>query len=446
MSDPLGSWERGGGICFLVDGVKEKIEMDVKARAAALPIGSGVYLMKNAEGQVVYVGKAISLRRRVRSYFQKTSSKTKTDLLVREICDIDYRETASEAEALILESALIKEHGPKYNVSLRDDKSYPLIEITDEPYPRVSVCRPRARKPGARYFGPYVNAILIREALKVLRRIFYFRTDEKLDERIRLDYQIGLVEAPRIEDVDVDNYQKNIENLCLILEGKTDVLYRTLTDEMEALSRELRFEDAARVRDQLRAIGALYSGTKDVNYFKEAEQVQRALGLNRMPERIECFDISNLMGKQAVGSMVSFWQGRPDKKNYRRFRIRDIKGIDDFAMIAEIVRRRYRRLRDEKKPYPDLIVIDGGKGQLGAAVAQLVLLGVDIPLCSLAKREEEIFLPGKRMPVILKKESLGLQLLQRVRDEAHRFAVEYHKKLRSKEFFISSASEIEKNA
>lgn len=409
--------------------------MDIKDKIAELPICSGVYLMKNDKGQVIYVGKAVSIRKRVQSYFRKKKHENKTDLLVRDIRDIEFRETASEAEALILEAALIKEHDPKYNVSLRDDKSYPFIEITKEDYPRVSITRPRVRKPGARYYGPYVNAVLVREALKILRKIFYFRTEEKLEERVRLDYQIGLVEAPKIEDVDVRKYHKNIRNLCLVLEGKTDTLYRRLTRDMESLSRERRFEEAAQMRDQLRAIGALYSGTQDINYFKEAEQVQRALGLKKMPERIECFDISNTMGEQAVGSMVSFWQGHPDKANYRRFRIRDVKGIDDFGMIAEVVRRRYRRLQKEKNPYPDLIVIDGGKGQLAAATMQLSLLGVDIPLCSLAKREEEIFVPRKRDPVILKKNTLGLQLLQRVRDEAHRFAVTYHKLLRGKKMF-----------
>jgi len=184
--------------------------------------------------------------------------------------------------------------------------------------------------------------------------------------------------------------------------------------------------------DQIRAIGALYSGTKDINYFKEAEQLQRALNLPKMPERIEAFDISNIMGQQAVGSMVSFFNGKPDKKNYRKFKIKEVKGIDDFMMIAEVVQRRYCRLKEEKAMYPDLILIDGGKGQLSAACARLALLNIQIPIASLAKREEEIYLPGKRNPVVLSRNSLGLQLLQRVRDEAHRFAITYHRKIRSK--------------
>jgi excinuclease ABC subunit C len=202
---------------------------------------------------------------------------------------------------------------------------------------------------------------------------------------------------------------------------------------MESLSMQQRYEEAAKVRDQLRAIGALYSGSKDVNYFKEAEQLQRALSLPRSPQRIETFDISNIMGTNAVGSMVSFFNGRPDKNNYRRFKIKTVEGIDDFRMIAEVVRRRYKRLKEEGAMFPDLIMIDGGKGQLSAAEDELKRLEVDIPLISLAKREEEVFLPGRRSSVKLPKDSLGLQLLQRCRDEAHRFAVSYHRKLRSKE-------------
>ena len=201
---------------------------------------------------------------------------------------------------------------------------------------------------------------------------------------------------------------------------------------MARLSFSREFESAAKLRDQLRAIGALYSGTKDVNYYKEAEQLERALGLTRLPERIEAFDISNTMGNQAVGSMVSFWQGKPDKNNYRRFKIKTVVGIDDFKMMAEIVYRRYKRLKEEHKVYPDLIIVDGGKGQLSAALKELTVLKVDIPIISLAKREEEIFSPGKRIPVKLSLHSLGLKLLQRIRDEAHRFAITYHRKLRGK--------------
>jgi len=411
--------------------VKQKTQVLEKVKL--LPLTSGVYLMKNAADQVIYIGKAVSLRKRVQSYFRKMSGATsKTDLLVADIVDIAVLETASEAEALILEASLIKQYKPRYNIELRDDKSYPLIQITNDQFPRISIERPRQKKKGFMYYGPYVNVGLIREALSIIRRIFPFRTCDPFPKKECLDYHIELCDAPCIGKVSQKEYRGNIKNVRLILEGKKDVLYRDLKKSMEEFSQVHKFEKAAKARDQLRAIGALYSGTKDVNYYKEAEQLQRALGLSRRPERVEIFDISNIMGNQAVGSMVAFLNGKPDKRSYRRFRIKEARGIDDFKMMAEVVRRRYSRLKKEGKAFPDLIVVDGGKGQLSAALGELKKLEVDIPIASLAKREEEIFLPGKRNPIKLSLDSLGLKLMQRMRDEAHRFAISYHRKLRSK--------------
>jgi len=410
--------------------------MDIKYKIKSIPLTSGVYLMKNSSGKVIYVGKAVTLRKRVQSYFRKSKGAlSKTDLLVSKIDDIDTIETDSEAEALILEASLIKKYNPKYNVELRDDKSYPLIEITGEEFPRISVERPHKRKKSSKYYGPYVKVGLIREALAIIRKIIPFRTCDPFPNKECLDYHIGLCDAPCIDNISKKDYAKNIRNVCLILEGKRDLLYRRLKKDMESLAAAQRYEEAKEVRDQLRAIGALYSGTKDINYYKEAEQLQRTLGLVRLPERIETFDISNIMGNQAVGSMVSFLYGKPDKSNYRRFRIREVEGIDDFKMIAEVVKRRYRRLRNEGSVFPDLIVIDGGKGQLSSALEELRNLEVDIPIVSIAKREEEIFLPNKRNAVRLSRDSLGLKLLQRMRDEAHRFAISYHRKLRAKRSF-----------
>ncbi|VAX36538.1 Excinuclease ABC subunit C [hydrothermal vent metagenome] len=410
--------------------------MSLEQKIKSLPLTSGVYLMKDARGCVIYVGKAIALRKRVQSYFRKnTGIVSKTDLLVADIKDIDILETASEAEALILEASLIKQYKPKYNIDLRDDKSYPLIQVTKDGFPRISVERPRKKSDKCHYYGPYVKPGLIREALSIIRRIFPFRVCDPFPKKECLDYHIGLCDAPCIKKITKKEYGKNIRHVRLILEGKKDTLYRNLKKEMEEYSQALKFEKAAKVRDQLRAIGALYSGTKDINYYKESEQLQRALNLPRAPERVETFDISNIMGQQAVGSMVSFLNGKPDKRNYRRFKIKSVQGIDDFKMMAEVVRRRYRRLKAEGKAFPDLIVIDGGKGQLSAAYAELVKLEVQISIVSLAKREEEIFLPGKRNPVRLSLDSLGLKLLQRTRDEAHRFAITYHRKLRGKGFF-----------
>jgi len=427
--------------------------MDLKEKIKSLPLTSGVYLMKDKQSKVIYIGKAVSLRKRVQSYFHKERGElSKVDLLVSEISDIDYILTGSEAEALILESSLIKQYQPKYNVELRDDKSYPFIEITKEEFPRISVVRPSTKnalakeasgKSKSKFYGPYVNAQLIREALGIIRRIFHFRTCQPFPQKACLDYHIGLCDAPCIRNIDRPQYTKIIRNVCLILEGEKDELHKNLRDDMEAMAKDKRFEEAARIRDQIRAIGALYSGTKDINYYKEAEQLQRVLNLPRKPERIEAFDISNIMGNQAVGSMVSFLNGKPDKGNYRRFRIRTVEGIDDFKMIAEVVHRRYRRLKEEKLLFPDLIVIDGGKGQLSSAKGELDNLELNIPVISLAKRQEEVFLPHKRFSVILSYDSLGLKLLQRIRDEAHRFAVSYHRQLRSKKTFAKNTKNVE---
>lgn len=417
--------------------------MTIQQTIKSLPLTSGVYLMKGAQGEILYVGKAVALQKRVQSYFRPSKKRlSKTDFLVEAVKDIDYISTASEAEALILEASLIKQYQPKFNVELRDDKSYPFIEITKEAFPRIAVVRPNFKQhkkepanKSSKYYGPYVNPKLIRAALAIIRKIFHFRTCDPLPQKACLDFHIGLCDAPCIQNISQEEYNKIIKNVCLILEGRKDELYNDLKKEMESLARAHKFEEASRVRDQIRAIGALYSGTKDINYYKEAEQLQRLLNLPRLPERIECFDISNIMGNQAAGSMVSFLNGKPDKSNYRRFRIRDIEGIDDFKMIAQVVRRRYARLKNEQAVFPDLIVIDGGKGQLSAATFELRLLEIDIPIISLAKREEEVFLPARRTSIILSKDSLGLKLLQRMRDEAHRFAVSYHRVLRKKKAF-----------
>ncbi len=409
----------------------------LKQKIKALPLTSGVYLFKNSDGGVIYVGKAVSLRRRVESYFRANSGSLKTDMLVDRIHDVEVVLTQSEAEALILEASLIKSHQPKYNIELKSGSGYyPYVQITKEKFPLVAVVRLKTRdfKTGpSQLYGPYVNPPLVREALGIIRKIFPFRSCDPFPDKTCLYHDIGLCAAPCVGKISQEEYARNIRHIKLILEGKKDDLYRNLQKDMEDFSRAKDFEAAAKVRDQIRAIGALYSGTQDVNYFKEAEQLQRALSLPQSPHRIECFDISNIMGNQAVGSMVSFFNGKPDKNNYRRFRIKTVSGIDDFKMIAEVVRRRYTRLKKEGAAFPDLILIDGGKGQLGAAVEELKALGVDIPIASLAKREEEIFVPQKRLPIVLAKDSLGLHLVQRVRDEAHRFALKYHRLLREKD-------------
>ncbi len=417
----------------------------LQAKIAALPLSSGVYLMKDSAGAIIYVGKAVNLRRRVQSYFRGKPRDPKTGLLVARIADIEVLQTHSEAAALILEAALVKEHLPRYNIELKDGKSYPYIELTHEEFPLVSLVRlggVGGKKPGARYFGPYVDAPLVREALGLIRRIFPFRSCASLPQKPCLYRDIGLCDAPCAGGISVGDYRRRISNIRCILDGRKDELYHALRLDMERLAQARDFERAAAVRDQLRAVGALYASSPDANYFKEAEQLQRALGLPRRPERVECIDISTTMGENSVGSVVAFLGGKPEKGNYRRFRIREVEGMDDFKMVAEVVRRRYGRLKREGAAYPDLVVIDGGKGQLAAAGAALAKLEVALPLISLAKREEEVFLPGRRAAVCLDKMSLALKFLQRVRDEAHRFAVAYHRTLRAKKMRGRSRAQV----
>jgi len=404
-----------------------------------LPLTSGVYLMKDGRGRIIYVGKAVSLRRRVSSYFQHTALAARTAELVRKIRDIEVIPTASEAEALILEAGLIKKIEPKYNIALRDDKSYPYIEITSDSYPRIFLVRPRVKNKKSVYYGPYVNPRLIREALTIIRKAFPFCICSQFPKTACLDAHIGLCDAPCVGEISESEYKKNIRRIRLVLEGRKDELYRKLRRDMERLAREKKYEKAARIRDQIQAISALYSASPEINHFKEIEQLKVVLGLPKMPQRIEAFDISNIMGQQSVGSMISFVNGKPDKSQYRRFRIKTVEGIDDFDMIREVVRRRYTRLHREGRSMPDLIVIDGGKGQLSAAVSELDPLDLGIPILSLAKREEEIFLPHKRNAVILPRDSLALNLVRRVRDEAHRFALAYHRQLRGKDVFHRSS-------
>jgi len=283
----------------------------MKTTIKNLPTTSGIYLFKDSDGTIIYVGKAINIRKRVESYFRTNTGSVKTDFLVSKITSVDTIQTASEAEALLLEASLIKQYQPKYNIELKDGKTYPFIQITKEEFPLVSVVRMNTRKykdVAAEFWGPYVNPALVREALAIIRKIFAFRTCEPFANKLCLYYDIELCQGPCESKISKEDYQRNIRNIKLILDGKKDDLYRNLRLDMEERARAQDFEGAGRLRDQIRAVGALYSGTGDINYFKEAEQLQRALGLEHKPVRIECFDISNIMGNQSVGSMVSFFK------------------------------------------------------------------------------------------------------------------------------------------
>ena len=408
--------------------------MGIKKKLKDIPKSPGVYLMKDADGRVLYIGKAKDLFKRVASYFQEYRPKTlRQTQLMQNVKDLDYILTTSEEEALIYEANLIKEKRPKYNVDLKDDKSFPFLKLTlDEKFPRLMITR-RKKDDGARYFGPYTRVKLLRSALSIMKSIFPLRTCRKMPENVCLSYHIGQCLGPCVKKIDEKEYREIIRQLILFLEGKKTRLLRELVQEMEELSREERFEDAAIVRNRIAALSEVpgkkmrdYSGWGDV-----AVKLKRLLRLSRLPLRIEAFDVSNIQGKEATGSMVYFCNGRPDKSNYRRFRIKGVEDIDDYAMIREIVRRRYKRLKEEGEPYPDLIIIDGGKGHLKTAYDELVRLNLrSIPVIAIAKREESIFMLGSKKALDINKDSQILYFIQQIRDEAHRFALKYHHKLR----------------
>jgi len=395
---------------------------------AALAFDSpGVYLMKDALGKVIYIGKAKSLRKRLKSYFNKGLS-PKTRALILNVCDIEYRLCPNESMALILEASLVHKYKPKYNVSLRDDKSFPMVKITSEEFPALCITR-KKEADGARYFGPYTNAGLLKKAMKTIRRYFPYLVIKQSPNETRIDRLIGL--APK-KDFDKKEYAKRIRDISLILEGRSDTLVKRLLREMSVKSRHMDFEGAGKMRDQIISLGALAQGSLNPGCNLGLEELRKALKLKKVPGRIEAFDISDISGKEACGSMVSFYNGQPDKGNYRRFRIKSVKAIDDYGMLREVVRRRYCRLLEDNSILPDLIIIDGGKGHLFSAERELAILKIDIPLISIAKKEENIYIRGRKNPIRLNGYNFGLNLIRRIRDEAHRFALEYHHLLRRK--------------
>ena len=514
-----------------------------------LPKSPGVYLMKDIENKVIYIGKASSLKDRVSQYFKESDS-PKTRMLMHNIEGLEYIVTGTEVEALVLESNLIKEHAPRYNVKLRDDKAYPFIKITNEEYPRICIARRRERD-GAHYFGPYPDSRAVRELIKMASSLGIRRCRKKLPCTSCLNYHIKQCIAPCIGVVTKEEYLGIIRNVSELLRGRSSQLIHSLTYEMAHLSKDQEYEKAARIRDQIDALRELSKkqrvnvhGLKEqdvlayavagekaalqvfhvnegklrgrdtftlttagsdeeemlssfikqyyldvippqeliipveltdgsislwladkgsklktpknavekglMNFAQENARIllgqellhegknealliiQKALFLPGTPSLIEAFDISNISGTDATGSLVVFIDGKPDKKNYRRFKIKTVEGVDDFAMMGEVVGRAYARRKDEGKNMPDLVLIDGGKGQLGAACAAMRDLGLNINVAALAKEFEHIFLPDKEDPVVLPKDSPALKLLQSIRDEAHRFALGYHRKLRGK--------------
>ena len=422
-------------------------------KVKTFPTGPGVYLMKDAQGVVIYIGKAKNLRNRASSYFLKAAAADhRTAELVKHIADVDFIETESEVDALLMEARLVKDVQPRFNKELKDDKSFPYLQIRiREEFPRVEFTR-KPRRRGVRLYGPFTSARSLRQAIQVLQRIFQFRTCQldiqSCEERWRwfrpcLLHNIHQCTAPCNFRVTAEDYRRQIRALCLVLEGKKERLIRRMRREMDEAAQQLQFEKAARLRDEIEALRKLeMRGSNDpeiqphvfqINPRKGLRGLQRVLGIRTVPRVIEGVDIAHFQGADTVASLVSFIDGTPFKPGYRRFKIQSVAGVDDFASIREVVFRRFRRWREEEGPFPDILLIDGGKGQLNAAFEALRLLEIEPPiLISLAKRDEEIYRVGESEPIRLSRHASALRLLQSVRDEAHRFAQHYHHLLQRK--------------
>jgi excinuclease ABC subunit C len=457
----------------------------LQAKLQEVPHQPGVYLIRDRFAKIIYVGKARDLRRRLSNYFTPSGrrrAEIKTRALIDSAADYEWHTVRSDAEAILFEGKLIKEWRPKYNVSFRDDKRFPLVRVNlSDPMPRFEMTRLR-REDGARYFGPFANAIALRSTVQALRKQFGIRPCRHLEPGERefkhcLDHAIKNCTAPCVGRISIEDYRRRMEEACAVLEGKSREMTETLEAEMEKAAERLDFEKAASLRDLLNDLRetskpmrrftrkSLPSGIRPA---EDLAELRDALGLPRIPASMECFDISNISDNHIVASMVRFREGVPDRENYRRYRITSTMGQDDFASMAEVIRRRYSRLLRQaaarhpelaesqeppsealdhaasgSNPLPDLIIVDGGKGQLGMACRELQALGLhDQPVIGLAKEFEEIYRPGESVPLRLDKDSGALRLLQRIRDEAHRVANGYNELLLRRRISESQLDEI----
>lgn len=413
-------------------------------------------MLKDENGKILYVGKAKDLKKRVSSYFSNKALDAKTIQLVSKVTNIDTIRVSSEIEAFLLEASLIKKHKPFYNIKLIDDKSYPVIEVTTNNNPSVTITRKKSDK-NALYFGPYSDAGSLKVVLKLIRKIFPYQSVKNHPKRKCLYFHLGLCPCVLVMADNILVYKKNLKNLEKFLDGKKDEVLKTLIKERDAFSKKEEFEMAKITQEKIDRITLITSETYDpfhyMNkpdfYFERIEKEVLSLKEILKPyftnlgnlERIECYDISNISGKLATGSMVVFTNGDKNSKEYRRFKIRTKDTPDDFHMMKEMLSR---RLDNDNWPKPSLLVIDGGKGQVGVALQALTNMGKSFPVIGLAKREEIIVVPVKKqsgvefIEVKLPHSTPGINLLRRIRDEAHRFAITYHRLLRKKKFLSSS--------
>lgn len=420
----------------------------------ALPNKPGVYLFKDKNGEIIYIGKAKSLRKRVSSYF-KAKPDIKTSILLDRLYDIDYVVAGSELDALILEDELVKKYKPRYNISLRDDKAYPYLKLTvNEEWPRLFLAR-RKEKDGALYFGRYQGG-MVQAVIRLIKKLFSIRwcreTPLKMREQPCLYYRIGSCSGPCIGKIGCEDYRVLVQGIVLLLEGRMSEAVEKLKKEMRKASEEMDFERAAYLRDRVKILEKMREGKTDLartpspRLLLEVSELQKELKLEKLPMRIEAFDISNIQGSNIVGSMIAFVGGLPLKNDYRRFKVRSVeKKPNDVQALYEIVKRRYCGSLAGKMEKPDLVLVDGGVAQINFGKRALEEAHLVRPIIGLAKsrhfhrrdkREEKIYFPGKSKPLRLAKQSPALQLLQRMRDEAHRFAIAYHRERRKKSLFL----------
>lgn len=413
----------------------------IKDQVKKLPECPGIYKYYDPKGTLLYVGKSVNLKKRVASYFVSKDLGPKTNLLVQNISKVEFIKVFSEFEALMLESDLIRRHKPFYNIISKDDKSPIYIKITNDRAPQILLVRKPVTKRGEYVKGPLPSSKTAKQILKKIRHIFPY-CQHKNPPKPCLYVHLGLCPYPYRDEVSQSDYQKTIARIKKLLNGKSKQLLRELTTEMNLLSEAQSFEEAAEVKKQIASLQFLTSTYHDPREFLEQPtlvddrinirlaDLQNILGLPNLLNRIECYDISNIQGKNATGSMVVFTNGVADKSQYRRFKIKILDTPNDFLMMKQVLTRRFRN----DWPRPDLIIIDGGKGQLGVATEVIKSFKLRIPVIGLAKRLEEIFTPTTTVPISLKTDSPARQLVQSIRDEAHRFAITYHRKLRALRF------------
>jgi excinuclease ABC subunit C len=434
----------------------------VKAKLQALPDQPGVYLMRDRAGRVIYVGKAASLKKRVGSYFRQgtvRSADPKLRGLLKSVADIDLLVVRTEAEATLTEGRLIKEYRPRYNVAFRDDKRFLLLKVNrSDPWPRLQLARIQ-KDDRAAYFGPYANAASARATQHFVEKRYGLRQCRPHipgpeDHTHCMNDILRYCAAPCVAKITREGYAERVEEACAFLRGERKDVLKELEEAMRAAAGSQDFEKAAALRDTLlnlrKTIKRRILGTKDLSVKQEEArmgvlELKVALCLPSAPRVIECYDISNISGTHAVGSLVCAVDGVPNRNRYRTFRIKTVEGIDDPRMMAEVIRRRFSRARDESAPLPDLVVVDGGITQSRAARAELDALGLEtLPVAGLAKRYEELIYEarGTAAPLRLPAGSNALNVLKQIRDEAHRFALTYHRKLRARRIHESMLDEI----